>query len=96
MINLPPTQPHLHRHTQKARHTNAPRITHTRGPQTKLAILLGHVVRDLCKRAHIHQAAQQALPENNHTHDVVARYEVKHGVRSEQDEIGDLQEGGDV
>lgn len=94
MFHLPPTQKHLHPHPHKPRNTYSPRITHARRPQAKLPILLGHIIRNLRKRTHIDQAAQQALPKYDDADDVVARDEVEHGVRGEQDEVGDLEEGG--
>lgn len=96
MIHLPPTQPHLNRHTNKPRNTDPRTIAHTRCPETKLPILLGHIIRNLGKRANVDQAAQQALPENHNAHDVVRGDEVEERVQCQQREVEDLQERREV
>lgn len=45
---------------------------------------------------HIHQSAQQSLPENNDADDVEVRDEVEHSMQSEQDKVGYLKQRGRV
>jgi hypothetical protein len=96
VIYLPPAQPHLDSHAEEPRYTDSARVTHTRGAETKLSVLAGHVVRNLRKRTDINKPAEQALPENNDTDNVVAGDEVEHGVEGKQSEVRDLQQRGEV
>jgi hypothetical protein len=96
MVNLPPTQPNLKHHANKPSNANPARIAHTGRSQAELSILFRHIIRDLGKRAHIDQAAEQTFPEDDDADDVEMRDEVEHGMGREEDEVCDLEKRGDV
>lgn len=80
MVDLPITKPYLKCHTHKSRYADTSRVAYTRGAQTKLAILSGHIIRNLGKRTDVHQTTQQTLPEDDDANDVEVWNEVEQGV----------------
>ena len=96
MPNLPPTKPNLNPHTQKASHTYPSGITNARSAQGKLPLPARNSVQDLSKSINIHQTPQQSLPEDNRENDPDVRQEIKQRMSDEQEEISDLQKGGEV
>ena len=77
MPNLPPTQPNLNTHTQKASHTNPSRVTDTRSTQRELPLPSWNRVQDLGKSIYIDQSSQQTLPEDDSKNDPDVRQEIK-------------------
>ena len=97
--NLPRTNPLLHPHRQKPSYANPPTIAHARRPKTKLPLLPIHPLRDLRKGIHIYRAAQQSLPQHQRHDDPKAEavgHPAPYGLRSEDEEVGDLEEGGRI
>ena len=94
MPNLPSTKPNLNTHAQKASQTYPSRITNARGTQRKLPLPSRNGVQDLRKSIDIHQSAQQTLPEDDNEDDPNVGQEIEQSMSDEQEEIGNLKEGG--
>ena len=91
MVDLPIAQPYLHGHTEEASHTNATAIADRGSTQAEFAILGRDILHDLSKSVDIDSPAEQTLPKDNDKNDVNRRDEIVEGVKSKQNQVGDLK-----
>lgn len=96
MGNLPLAQPDFERHPKKSSNANASGVAHASRPQAEFPVFLGNVVCDLCKGTYVYKTTQKPFPEDDDAHYVKVWYEIEHGVKSKDNQIGNLQEGWNI